>query len=87
MKYIVTVTETDKEELFVFNESINHDCMAEVLNRIKNTTHGNWVRVRRKPIAAGFINSVGMCYGRSETLNLDSRGDVDTLLFKLGCEQ
>jgi hypothetical protein len=84
MKYIVT--ERDGiEEMFVFPDTINHDCMAEVLGRIKNTTHVTWKRVPRRPISAGFITVDGECYGRSETLNLDSRGLPDTVLFDMEC--
>lgn len=83
MKYIVTKTENGVEELFMFPKSINHDCMAEVLGRIKDQSYGQWRRVYREPIAAGFIRTTydGLeCYGRSETLNLDSRGRLDEML-------
>ena len=41
MKYIVTRNlENDKEEIFIFPKSVNHDCMAEVLECIKNQS---WV--------------------------------------------
>ena len=83
MKYIVTTREGDIEEMFVFPETINHDCMAEMISRIKNHTHGSWERISRKPISAGFITVEGECYGRSETLNLDSRGVTDTVLFDM----
>lgn len=86
MKYIVTTREGGIEEIFVFPSTINHDCMAEVLCRIKNHTHGNWNRIPRRPISAGFITVKGECYGRSETLNLDSRGTKDTVLFDMECK-
>jgi hypothetical protein len=38
----------------------------------------------RRPISAGFITVDGECYGRSETLKLDSRGITDTVLFDMG---
>ena len=84
MKYIVTVREGNIEEMFVFPETINHDCMAEMISRIKNQSHGDWERICRTPIAAGFITTDGECYGRSETLGLDSRGYSDTVLFNMG---
>lgn len=83
MKYIVTRSEDGKEELFMFPKSINHDAMAEVLGRIKDQTWGQWRRVYREPIAAGFIRNTydgPECHGRSETLNLDSRGRLDEML-------
>ena len=82
MKYITTVDEDGKEELFSFPRSINHDAMAEVLNYIKNQNGGDWKRVRRKPVAAGFVDASGKCHGKSETLGLKSRPEDTKLLFK-----
>jgi len=79
MKYIVTQNEEGKEELFMFPKSIDHDCMAEVLSHIRSSSTGRWVRARRKPIAAGFTDGK-KCVGRSETLDLDSRGPIDEAL-------
>jgi hypothetical protein len=79
MKYIVTEDEEGTEEIFIFPKKINHDCMMEMLARIKDQTHGSWNRVRRMPIAAGFTDCV-TCWGRSETLGLDSRKDKDAKL-------
>lgn len=86
MKYIVTTREDGIEEMFVFPDTINHDCMAEMLYRIKNHNGNGWKRVPRRPISAGFITVSGKCYGRSETLNLDSRGNEDTVLFNMECK-
>lgn len=80
MKYIVTKTEEGKEEIFIFPKSINHDCTMEVLRRIRDQPHGRWRRVDREPIAAGFVTAGGDCYGRSETLQLESRGLQDSSL-------
>lgn len=79
MKYIVTVTEAGKQEIFIFPRAVHHDCMAEMLSRIKNQSGGQWQRVHRRPVSAGFTDGV-KCYGRSETLNLDSRGRLDEML-------
>ena len=79
MKYIVTQDENGKEEIFVFPKSVNHDCMGEVLGYIKNQTWGNWERVFRFPISAGFTDGV-KCYGHSETLGLKSRPEDTQLL-------
>ena len=79
MKYIVTRDENDVEELFMFPKSINHDFFSEAVSRIKTGTDRNWVRKHRDPIAAGFTDGVS-CTGRSETLNLDSRGAIDAAL-------
>ena len=83
MKYIVTVRADNIEEMFVFPDTINHDCMAEMISRIKNHTGNGWERVMRRPISAGFITLTGECYGRSETLRLDSRGQLDNDLFSM----
>lgn len=83
MKYIVTINDNGNEEIFVFNEIINHDCMAEVLGYIKNQSFGDWERVRREPISAGFVQD-GVCYGRSVTLGLSSREGIDTKLLAIG---
>lgn len=79
MKYIVTKTEDGKRDIFLFPSTINHDAMAEALYGIKNQTHGDWERIRRKPVSAGFIEG-GKCCGRSESLRLESHaGDTELL--------
>ena len=79
MKYIVTKDENGKEEIFIFSKAINHDCFAEAVSRIRDQSHGQWRRIDREPIAAGFTDGK-QCLGRSETLNLDSRGRLDEML-------
>lgn len=79
MKYIVTKNEEEVEEIFIFPESVHHDCMAEILDCIRNQSWGNWRRVGRKAISAGFIKG-GLCTGRSESLSLSSRPQDSLLL-------
>lgn len=79
MKYIVTKNEEGEEEIFLFPRSINHDCMAEVLGRIKDQTTGNWTRIFRNPVSAGFVEN-GRCHGRSETLKLEARPEDSDIL-------
>lgn len=81
MKFITTIDEEGKEELFTFPKSINHDAYTEALEGIRNQTHGNWERIYRKPISAGLIDSNFKCYGTSESLGLSSRKE-DTELLK-----
>lgn len=81
MKYIVTRDENGKEEIFIFPKKVHHDCMAEVLRKIRDQSYGRWNRVSREPISAGFYSG-GKCGGRSETLNLDSRGRLDEMLIE-----
>ena len=40
MKYIVTETKKGTEEIFIFPNTVNHDCMAEVLCHIKDQSWG-----------------------------------------------
>lgn len=87
MKYITTCDDDGKEEIFLFPKSINHDAMAEVLGRIKNQTHGNWHRAHREPVAAGFVSADKKCFGRSESLGLDSRPEDTILLAKQMAQQ
>ena len=81
MKYIVTESAEGKKEIFIFSRRINHDCMAEVIAGIRNQSFGNWERVRRKPVSAGFVEG-GECKGKSESLNLFSNRVEDTALLK-----
>lgn len=80
MKYIVAEREDDEvEEIFIFPSSINHDCFMESIDRTRSSTGDRWTRTLRDPVAAGFTDGV-TCWGRSETLDLDSRGEVDAKL-------
>lgn len=84
MKYIVVQLE-GKEQIFIFPKEVDHDRMYEAMEAIRfdvpGTFRGNWKRKLREgeAISAGFVGN-GLCYGRSETLGLDSRLDVDTAL-------
>lgn len=83
MKYIV-IQLGEKESIFVFPRDVDHDRMFEACEAIRFGSDRNWVREIRKngeAIAAGFVDG-GVCHGRSETLGLASRGDVDTALLK-----
>lgn len=82
MKYIVTHL-NDKEVIFTFPRSVDHDRMWEALAAIRFGDHSRWERKLRdgKLISAGFIDH-GVCHGRSETLNIGSRGTPDTALLK-----
>lgn len=81
MKYIVIMLE-GKEKIFVFPKEVDHDRMYEAMQAIRfDTGFRDWERKLRhgEAISAGFVTN-GVCHGRSETLNLDSRGDKDTAL-------
>lgn len=82
MKYIVTRNDNGCEEIFTFPNSVNHDCFAEGVERLRNKSHGDWRRINRTVISAGFINRDGQCMGESLTLRLRSRPEEDTQLYK-----
>lgn len=81
-KYIVMQLD-GVETIFTFPKTVNHDRMNEAIGAIRIGYENDWSRKYRqgKAISAGFITE-GICHGRSETLNLDSRGDADTELLK-----
>lgn len=82
MKYIVIALD-GREDIFVFSSLIDHDRMAEACMAIRFGSGINWNRKYRggEVVAAGFVNG-GCCFGRSETLGLESRGEVDTKLLE-----
>lgn len=83
MKYIV-IQLGEREEMFVFPRTVDHDRMFEACEAIRFGNERNWVREIRKNgecIAAGFIDG-GECHGHSETLGISSRGEVDTKLLE-----
>lgn len=87
MKYIVADID-GVEEIFTFPNKVSHDRMAEALEAIRfDTGFRDWERKIRKRdgdiISAGFIDAGGKAYGRSETLNMDSRPEKDSLLYQL----
>lgn len=82
-KYVVVKSDEFGEQLFTFPRSVYHDTFAEVLNHIRHDAGGHsWKRVYKEVIAAGFTDGTS-CYGRSETLDLDSRPE-DTILLNNG---
>lgn len=81
MKYVVVEDKSGSEQLIVFPKVFDHDAFADVLSYIR-VGGSNWRREFRKPVSAGFTDGK-RCYGRSETLNLNSR-HVDTDLLQKG---
>jgi len=81
MKYIVMAL-NGAEEIFVFPRTVDHDRMAEACDAIRFGGDRNWERKYLRDgecIAAGFVDN-GVCHGRSESLNVDSRPGLDTSL-------
>lgn len=84
MKYVVTKDEDGVVELFMFPKQYHHDDFAETISGLKTFVNGNpdnWERKYKEPIAAGFTDGK-TCFGRSETLDLDSRGRLDEMLLE-----
>jgi hypothetical protein len=80
MKYIKFEKKDGKLEIVTFPSSINHDTFAESMRRIRDKVRGDWRRETRIPISAGFVSSDLTCYGRSESLRLESDpSDTDLL--------
>lgn len=82
MKYVVVTCEEAGEQLFVFPHNVDHDEFASVLSYIK-TGGVCWTRPVRMPVSAGFTDGQH-CYGRSETLNLESLPEDTALLLSGG---
>lgn len=83
MKYIVVMLE-GKDQIFIFPKEVDHDRMYEAMEAIRFGTKHDWnrkIRSEGQAVSAGFITA-GHCHGRSETLNLDSRPEKDTMLLK-----
>lgn len=73
----------DVEMIVVFPHTIDHDRMFESLQMTSfdvDRKSREWYDIDL--LSAGFVYSSGECYGRSETLDIDSRGDIDTLILK-----
>jgi hypothetical protein len=70
MKYVVFDSYRGKQ-IIIFPKIIQHSTMADDVHR---SSFGAMTA-----ISAGFIES-GECIGKSESLNMESRGDEDTAL-------
>lgn len=82
MKYIV-ITDRDEENseelIIIFPKCIHHDRMFDSVERIKFGPDHDWHRKTFVAVSAGFVNGTH-CYGRSESLRLESRGEIDSKL-------
>lgn len=76
-KYISTTSKEAGDQIFLFSKFVDHDCMYEVIKHFEQ--EGSTDHDFRRKLGAGFTD-FKTCYGRSETLNLNSRDDLDTAL-------
>lgn len=71
-KYIVLdYSAMHGETLFIFPETVKHSDFAHDMGRMRTI------------VSAGFVRQVGFnfaCFGRSDSLGIDSRPDADTAL-------
>jgi hypothetical protein len=82
LKYVVV--KIDGEEcIFIFPRKVNHDYFAEAMQSIRFGSYSNWSRklIDGEVVSAGFVTE-GVCHGRSESLDIDSRVKLDTELLK-----
>lgn len=88
MKYVVLQgrdrqTDALHELAIIFPKCFNHDNMANMAIRALDRTGGD-IKPTLKIVSAGFCEVSGdpNCHGRSETLDLDSRGEHDDALIR-----
>lgn len=83
-KYIV-IKDGANELMFTCPRVVQHRNFFESVQTMKEGGDNNWRRPYRNHVcvAAGFILD-GQCYGRSESLGVDSRPAHDTLLLAMG---
>lgn len=76
LKYVRFVCPNGNDSIITFPRHMNHD---ETIRRIRHI----------EVVSAGFVDSQFNCFGRSESLGLDSIPDQDTKLmirhFRHGC--
>ncbi len=77
LKYVATKNALGEEFIFLFSKTINHDCFYQVVNELVGDDMG--VDTYMRVMSAGFTD-LKTCYGRSETLNKDSRPEDTALL-------
>lgn len=85
-KYIVIEDEEGQESIIVFSTHIVHAHMFEALQRMKFGDMVDWKRRSSHVVGAGFVDYVGNCYGRSESLGVASRPKEDTKLLGISRE-
>lgn len=83
MKYVCFEDrKTGKQTIVLFDRHINHVDMADAVTRVRLYDERNeWYR-GVYPVSAGFVHPDLTCYGRSESLQLNSRPEEDTKLLK-----
>lgn len=83
MKYFV-LEHDGKELIFLHPRSLSHDAVCEMIQHIRIGERRDWSRdlIDAEVVAAGFVDDKLNCYGRSETLDKDSRGTQDSAILR-----
>lgn len=85
MKYIMIEVRPDLKDCIInipviFPDMLVHKLIADQIKAMMVMEHG-WSNI--KTVSAGFIRMSDLkCYGKSETLNLDSRPEEDTAIIQ-----
>jgi hypothetical protein len=88
MKYVVIKFEDDTPDnikMFIFPKAINHNDFVESMGALRHRNpnrYNDWKRHFPNPLSAGFTDGKA-CYGKSESLGIDSRKE-DTALLQAG---
>ncbi len=89
-KYIVIGT-LEEEFMIVFPDTTTmfHSSVAESMEVLRKggTCCGERAFDMPNIVAAGFIDSFDNCHGKSESLGISSRGDIDTKILESGCHR
>lgn len=73
--------EMAREDIIIFPDDAIHLNMAESMKRMYSRKH----RAASCVVSAGFVNLASLeCFGKSESLNMESRGDKDSALIIAG---
>jgi hypothetical protein len=83
MKYII-ISVQGEELAFLFPDTVMHRDMLETVLTMRVSEGRSWSRPYREAecVAAGFVSVEGFCYGHSESIGVDSRGEVDSAIIK-----
>lgn len=82
MKYICVKRKGDNQIIFTFADTISH---ALMFNCISNNCYQRPLvsgHDKFEVVSAGFVTKKLQCFGDSQTLNVKSRGDVDSKILK-----
>lgn len=80
LKFISTKLDGEKDQIFIFAHSVDHDTMYEIITDFEEGANGEDTGFRAR-LGAGFTD-LKTCWGESITLRLPCRDPEDTQLLK-----